>query len=313
MAGLTQNEDIKGTVLHLEKMALFDGKGMRTVVFLKGCPLRCQWCSTPESQKPSPQLGYDAERCKGCQNCVTVCPKDAIGPAEGGQKVVTDTDRCDLCFECVTVCPEKARKRYGREQYCRHILEEIEKDDVFYFHSGGGVTISGGEPLIQIDFVKAVLTGCRERGIHTAIETSGHVPWETFLEALPLVDAILIDIKTHNSERHKELTGHSNERILSNIKKIDQSDFPVELYIRIPLVPGINDSTENLLATVEFCKGLKKFKELHILPYHSMGVASYRFLHMNYPLENIERPKLEVIEATVERLRNEGIEVKIGG
>lgn len=304
---------MKGTVLHLEKMAQFDGKGMRTVVFLKGCPLRCQWCSTPESQKLSPQLGYDTERCTGCQSCVTICPKDAIRPTEDGQRVETDPDRCDLCFECVTVCPEKARKGYGREVNCPQILEEIEKDDIFFFHSGGGVTISGGEPLIQIDFVKAVLAGCKERGIHTAIETSGHVSWEKFLAVLPLIDAILIDIKTYDSERHEELTGHGNERIISNIKRIDQSDFPIDLYIRIPLVPGINDSEDNLLATVEFCKELKKFKELHILPYHRLGVTSYRFLNMNYPLQKIESPTIEIIEKKVERMRQAGIAVKIGG
>ena len=313
MPELTEKEDIKGTVLHLEKMALFDGKGMRTVVFLKGCPLRCQWCSTPESQKLSPQLGYDADKCTGCQSCVTICPKDAIRSAEYDQKVETDPDRCDLCFECVTVCPEKARKRYGRETSCQQLIKEIEKDDVFYFHSDGGVTISGGEPLIQLDFVKAVLSGCRERGIHTAIETSGHVPWVNFGEILPLIDAILIDIKIYDSKRHKELTGHGNERIISNIKRIDQSDFPVDLYIRIPLVPGINDSDENLLATAVFCKELKKFKELHILPYHRLGVASYRFLNLNYPLQKIESPNIEMIEAKVARLKQEGIEVKIGG
>lgn len=304
---------MKGTVLHLEKMAQFDGKGMRTVVFLKGCPLRCQWCSTPESQKLSPQLGYDTERCTGCESCVTICPKDAIRPTEDGQRVQTDPDRCDLCFECVTVCPEKARKGYGREVNCPQILEEIEKDDIFFFHSGGGVTISGGEPLIQIDFVKAVLAGCKERGIHTAIETSGHVSWEKFLAVLPLIDAILIDIKTYDSERHEELTGHGNERIISNIKRIDQSDFPIDLYIRIPLVPGINDSEDNLLATVEFCKELKKFKELHILPYHRLGVTSYRFLNMNYPLQKIKSPTIEIIEKKVERMRQAGIAVKIGG
>jgi pyruvate formate lyase activating enzyme len=310
---MMKKEDIKGTVLHLEKMALFDGKGMRTVVFVKGCPLHCPWCSTPESQKLAPQLGYDAEKCTGCQSCVTACPKDAIRSTENGQGVETDSDRCDLCFECVTVCPENARKHYGREVTCRQVLEEIEKDDIFYFHSDGGVTISGGEPLIQTDFVKAILVGCRERGIPTAIETSGHVPWEKFLAVLALIDAILIDIKIRDSQRHKELTGHGNERILSNIKRIDQSDFPVDLYIRIPLVPGMNDSEENLLATVEFCKGLKKFKELHVLPYHRMGAASYRFLNMSYPLEKIESPSIEMVEAKVERLRQEGIEVKIGG
>ena len=313
MAELQKKEDIKGTVLHLEKMAQFDGKGMRTVVFLKGCPLRCQWCSTPESQKLFPQLGHDAERCTGCQSCVTICPKDAIRPIEERQRVETDPDRCDLCFECVTVCPEKARKPYGREVTCPQVLEEIEKDEIFFYHSGGGVTISGGEPLIQLDFVKAVLSECKERGIHTAIETSGHVSWEKFLAVLPLLDAILVDIKTYDSKHHEELTGHGNERIISNIKRIDQSDFPIDLYIRIPLVPGINDSEDNLLATVEFCKELKKFKELHILPYHRLGVASYRFLNMHYPLQEIESPDIEIIEKKVERLRQTGIAVKIGG
>jgi pyruvate formate lyase activating enzyme len=313
MAVLPKNETLKGTVLHLEKMAQFDGKGMRTVVFLKGCPLRCQWCSTPESQKLQPQLGYDAERCTGCESCVTICPKDAIRPTEDGQRVEMDPGRCDLCFECVTVCPQKARKGYGREVSCRQVLEEIEKDDIFFFHSGGGVTLSGGEPLMQVDFVRAVLSGCKERGIHTAIETSGHVSWDKFLAVLPLLDAVLIDVKAYDAKRHAELTGHANERIISNISRIDQSDFPIDLYIRIPLVPGINDSEENLLATVAFCKGLRKFKELHILPYHRLGVASYRFLNMNYPLEQIESPDIEIIEKKVERLRQAGIAVKIGG
>ncbi len=192
-------------------------------------------------------------------------------------------------------------------------MEEIEKDDVFYFHSGGGVTLSGGEPLVQVDFVEAVLAGCRERGIHTAIETSGHVPWDKFLKVLPLVDDILVDIKAYDSGRHEKLTGHGNGQILSNLDAIDQADFPVDLYIRIPLVPGINDSGENLSATARFCRGLKRFKELHILPYHRLGVGSYRFLNMDYPLESIESPTIGMIEATVERLKGEGIEVKIGG
>jgi pyruvate formate lyase activating enzyme len=303
----------EGIVLHLEKMALFDGDGIRTVVFLKGCPLRCQWCSTPESQTLSSQLGYNPKKCTGCQNCVTVCPRDAIRTSPNGQLVETDSKACNLCFECVTVCTEKARKQYGRQVDCQKILEEVEKDEIFYFHSGGGVTISGGEPLIQPEIVKAILSGCRDRGIHTAIETSGHVSWDRFLKILPLLDTILIDIKIHNPRRHQQLTGHSNERILSNIRKIDQSDFDVELIIRIPLVPGINDSEENLLATVNFCKELKKFKELHILPYHRLGVESYRYLNKKYPLENVKPPKMEMVEEKVEWLKKEGITVKLGG
>jgi len=196
---------------------------------------------------------------------------------------------------------------------CQTVLEEIEKDDIFYFHSGGGVTLSGGEPLIRIDFVKAVLCGCRERGIHTAIETGGHVPWERFLEVLPFLDAVLIDIKIHDSKRHKELTGFGNELILSNIIKMDRSDFPIDLFIRIPLVPGFNDSEDNLLATAAFCKGLKKFKALHILPYHRLGVESYRYLDMAYPLAEVQSPQVAAIEKKVERLRQEGLDVIIGG
>lgn len=303
----------EGIVLHLEKMALFDGKGMRSVVFLKGCPLRCRWCSTPESQSPLPQLGYDPRRCTVCQKCVAACPQKAIRVSCDGKLVETDFDACNLCFDCVAVCPSKARKQYGRRLSSRRIAEEVEKDDLFYFHSGGGVTISGGEPLVQTAFVKSILAECRERGIHTAIETSGHAPWSNFLEILPLLNTVIIDVKILDSERHRELTGQSNDLILDNIIRIDNSEFPVEIFIRIPLIPGINDSEENLLATVKFCKGLRKFKELHLLPYHRLGVESYRLLNKKYDLEELQVPDSRVVEEKAERLREEGVPVVIGG
>lgn len=303
----------EGIILHLEKMALFDGEGMRTVAFFKGCPLRCKWCSTPESQNPAPQLGYNPDRCTGCLTCVDVCPQQAIRPSQEGHLVETDPKACDCCFACVEACPSKARKQYGRRVSAQRIVEELEKDDIFYFHSGGGITLSGGEPLTQSKFARAILAGCRERGIHTAIETSGHVSWERFLEVLPFLDTVLIDIKVLDPERHKELTGYGNELIIENIKKIDRSEFPVDLFIRIPLIPGINDDDANLAATAEFCKSLRKFRELHILPYHKLGVESYRFLARDYSLGTLEISTAELVEEKAERLRQQGIAVKIGG
>lgn len=310
---LEPEKEPAGVILHLEKMALFDGEGMRTVVFLKGCPLRCQWCSTPESQSPAPQLGYNPDKCTGCMTCVEVCPRQAIHPSETGELVETDPQACDCCFACVEACPSKARKQYGRKIRARRIVEELEKDDIFYFHSGGGITLSGGEPLTQSEFAKAILAGCRERGLHTAIETGGYVSWGRFMEVLPLLDSVLIDIKVLDPERHKELTGHSNELIIDNIRRIDRSEFPVDLFIRIPLLPGINDDDTNLAATAKFCKSLRKFKELHILPYHKLGVESYRFLARDYPLKALETPNAKLVEGKAKMLRQLRIAVKIGG
>ena len=302
-----------GTILHFEKMALFDGQGLRTVVFLKGCPLECQWCSTPASQRFKPELGYDPERCTGCAECIAACPHEAIRLSENGLTVITDPERCQLCFTCVGSCPAHARRQYGQQVTATDVLKELEKDDIFYFHSGGGVTLSGGEPLQQLAFAKEILAGCRQRGFHTAIETSGFVPWSHFEETLPFLDTILIDIKVMDPKAHQRVTARSNTTIIENITKIDQSESPVDLFIRIPLVPGINDAEENLLATVKFCKGLKKFKELHLLPYHRMGVESYRFLNRSYELADLPTAELDWVEEKAQWLRRQDINVKIGG
>jgi pyruvate formate lyase activating enzyme len=302
-----------GLILHLEKMALFDGEGLRTVVFLKGCPLRCQWCSTPESQSPAPQLGYDPLRCTGCQSCVAVCPRQSIRAAEDGQGVVTDPAACRLCFECVPVCPSKARKAFGRQVSAARIVAEVEKDDIFFFHSGGGITISGGEPLMQADFVRAVLAECRRRGLHTAIETSGHASWGQFEKLLPFLDTVIIDVKAMDPRRHRTLTGQDNALILENLRRLDASDAAVDLFIRIPLIPGRNADPDNLRATGRFCKELRKFRELHLLPYHRLGVASYRLLGRPYALEDLEGPDPAEVEAAAESLRQMGLTVKIGG
>jgi pyruvate formate lyase activating enzyme len=302
-----------GLILHLEKMALFDGEGLRTVVFLKGCPLRCQWCSTPESQSPAPQLGYDPLRCTGCQSCVTVCPQQAIRPTADGQGVVTDPAACRQCFECVPVCPSKARKAFGRRVSAARIVEEVEKDDIFFFHSGGGLTISGGEPLMQADFARAVLAECRRRGLHTAIETSGQASWDQFAKLLPFLDTVIIDVKALDPRRHKALTGQDNALILENIRRLDTAETALDLVIRIPLIPGLNDDPDNLQATGRFCQELRKFRELHLLPYHRLGVESYRLLGRSYALEGLASPDPTAVETAAEILRQMGLPVKIGG
>lgn len=301
----------RGLILHIEQMALFDGEGIRTVIFLMGCPLRCRWCSTPQSQKMKPQLGYDPLRCQGCFSCLEACPHGAI--SRDGGKVKTDPAKCRLCFECVKACPHGARRGYGRLETLEHLVREIEKDEVFFYHSGGGVTLSGGEPLAQVDFAESILRACRERGIHTAMETSGQVTWESFERVLPLLDAVYVDIKHSGPEEHRQLTGVDNRLILDNIRKIDQSPYPVDLFIRLPLVPGCNDDRENLARTAGICKSLKKFKEIHILPYHRLGVESYRFLNRQYELEQLPSLEPEAAEAAAELMRGLGVKVKIGG
>ncbi len=302
-----------GTILYFEKMALYDGQGLRTVVFFKGCPLECQWCSTPSSQRAQLQLGYNPERCTGCATCVTACPHEAIRSSEDGLTVVTDPERCQLCFTCVGACPARARRQYGQRVTAESVIKELEKDDIFYFHSGGGVTLSGGEPLLQLEFAKEILAGCRQRGFHTAIETSGFVPWPHFEQTLPFIDAVLIDIKVMDENVHKRVTGKSNATILENITKLDLDANPADLFIRIPLVAGINDSEENLQATVVFCKQLKKFKELHLLPYHRLGVETYRFLNRPYELEGLPSAELQWVQEKADWVKKLGIRVKIGG
>ncbi len=308
-----QNDSAWGTILHFEKMALFDGQGLRTVVFLKGCPLGCQWCSTPASQRFKPELGYDPERCNACAECVAACPHDAIRIDDDGLTVITDPERCQLCFACVSACPSHARRQYGQRVTAADVLKELEKDDIFYFHSGGGVTLSGGEPLQQLAFAREILAGCRHRGFHTAIETSGFVPWSHFEQTLPFLDAILIDIKVMDEKIHERVTGKSNAAILDNITRIDQDGNPVDLFIRIPLIPGINDSEANLEATVAFCKKLKKFKELHLLPYHRLGVDTYRFLNRPYELDDLPSAEMKWVEDKAAWVEKLGIRVKVGG
>ncbi len=308
-------EALTGSVLRIERSSIHDGPGLRTVVFLKGCPLGCAWCSTPESQAPVPERGYVPELCTACGTCVDICPARALTPSRCGSAIIRDVVRCELCFCCVAACPRDAVRRFGTFMTVEEVVREISKDEVFFFHSGGGVTLSGGEPLAQPDFVAHLLRECRERGIHTAMETSFHVPFDSVERVLPLLDLLYVDIKHMDGESHRRWVGSDNSLILDNIGKADRWEGPVEIVIRIPLVPGVNDSDWNLQAVADSCRRMGKLKEVELLPYHRLGSHSYAALGRDYALKSLLPPSRErIIERTRYLARlDPGAPVKVGG
>lgn len=306
---------LMGSVLRIERTSIHDGQGLRTVLFLKGCPLKCRWCSTPESQRTDPEKGYVLDRCVKCGICVRSCLEGALAMSEDGLKVLINAAKCKNCFVCVAKCPQNAFKKYGSIMSVREAIREISKDEIFFFHSGGGVTISGGEPLNQPDFVSEVLKECRELGIHTAIETSLHAPYENIETILPWLNVLYVDLKQMDQEFHKQWVGPDNSLILANIRRIDQANYPLEIIVRIPLIPGVNDSNSNLSATAEFCKSLKIIKGIELLAYHRLGMETYRNLGMDYPLQDLVPPSRERILERADFLsrQNPGVPIRVGG
>lgn len=308
-----QRNNTQGVVLRIERSSIHDGQGLRTVVFLKGCPLSCTWCSTPESQKTALEKGYISNRCTGCGICVDLCPAGAISRVD--RIVVVDVTRCTECFSCVAACPQEARKGYGRKMTVAEAVAEVSKDEIFFFHSGGGVTISGGECLLQPDFTVGVLEGCRKRGIDTAVETSLYARWSQVAKIVPFVNSFYVDLKHPDNSRHKELVGVDNGLILANLKKLGYSQLPFSLHLRIPLIPGINDADETLVAAARLAAQLRKLKDIELLPYHRLGVSTYAHLGRAYQLHRVPTPSWEYIMERTEFLRSLDlpVPVKVGG
>jgi pyruvate formate lyase activating enzyme len=280
----------KGRVFNIQRYSIHDGGGIRTLVFLKGCPLRCLWCCNPESQKSEPELGFIESRCVGSSACgapcLSACSVRAIH-LDGHGKPVIDRKTCDACGKCASVCGKDALKVVGREMTVDDVMVEVEKDRAFYRRSGGGVTVGGGEPLAQYRFAAELLEAAQDAYLHTALETCGHAPWSHLETVLKHVDLLQFDLKHMDPAKHQDLTGQSNEVILGNLRRVLSLKAPQDVIIRIPVVPGCNDSMESIRETVRLVAGLG-FSQAELIPYHRLGISKYAQYGMADPLPGCE-------------------------
>lgn len=282
----------RGLVFNIQKFSLHDGEGIRTLIFLKGCPLTCRWCSNPEGQSFSPELAYNIEKCIGlseCDRCIGACGRNAVSPGEDG-RIRIDRKLCDQCGKCADVCPAKALEIVGRYMTAKEVVSAVEEDGGFYVRSGGGLTLSGGEPLSQPEFAFDILKTAKRRGLDTAVETSGICPWEVIETIGPYVDHIFYDIKCVDPLKHKQATGLSNEAILENYQKL-RACFPLlPITVRTPVVPGFNDSVGEIESIKQFIQRSGLPARYELLSYHRFGESKYAKLGLTYKMHGIEPP-----------------------
>lgn len=282
-------------IFDIQRCSIHDGSGLRTLVFFKGCPLRCLWCANPESQSYEPEIIESPIKCIGCEKCIKVCPKNCIALTKDGYK--TDRSNCVRCFKCINFCYAEARKIEGRVYEIDELYKEINKDRIFYSMYGGGVTFSGGEPLTQPEYLAQIAKKCKENGIHTAIESCGYGDYERFKAALPYIDYAFLDIKHIDTQTHKKLTGAGNELILKNIKHISDAGIPIT--VRTPIIPGYTDSVDNVTGIANFIKALPMVQEYELLKYHKLGESKYKALGREYLLKEIQPPSDDDLKSLV--------------
>lgn len=304
--------DNRSRIFNIQRYSIHDGPGIRTLIFMQGCPLRCLWCSNPESQTKEPELLFIESKCIHCMRCVAACKVGAISYDTDDNSITTNRDVCTNCGKCVEVCYPQART-LGKARYitANELLEEILSDLNFYSASGGGVTLSGGEPLMQAEAAEEIAIKCKKYGINIGIETSGFAQWEDFKKVIQHCDFVYFDIKHMDPAIHKKITGVSNKLILKNIKRCDlEYGSEKEIVIRIPLISGYNDSKENIRQTAEFIAKLKNINRVEFLKYHKLGTAKYKYLGRTYKLPELQEPLNSHIEELIEIMESYNVKVQ---
>lgn len=299
-----------GIAFNIQRFSIHDGPGIRTTVFMKGCPLRCRWCSNVESMNPKPELGIIRSSCNNCGKCLKICPEGAIS-FDDDSVIQFDRNRCTACGECVAVCFPDALTIYGKQITADDVFKEVIKDRAFYEGSGGGVTVSGGEPLYQADFVTALFRRCREADIDTCLYTCGYAATDKLKKVLAYTDRVLYDLKHMDAGCHQQFTSVANDLILNNAKIVAESGTPIT--IRIPLIKDVNDTTRNIMETSRFVRMLGKSVAVELLPYHRLGIGKYKTLDKPYPGEDLQTPSSEEIEVTKKMFQEYSLPCNVGG
>ena len=297
-----------GTIFDIKKFAVHDGPGIRTTVFMKGCPLRCWWCHNPESMQLQPQIVFFENKCIGCKRCFEACTTGALRLE--GETRVYERDTCKVCGQCAEACYAEAQVKEGKEVTVEEVLAEVEKDRPFYENSGGGMTVSGGEPMLQKDFVLELFKQAKAADLHNAIDTCGQAKWEDLSEVLQFVDLVLFDMKEMDPDRHKAFTGVDNTLILENAERI--RDLGKPMMLRIPVIPTCNARLENMQAAADFFRDFPNIEYVELLPYHRLGESKWERLGKEYDLKGIETPEDDDVTPLEQPFKDAGMQVRRG-